>query len=126
MKDGILDNILTVIGDKLPSWICMAVGLSLMLLMAPPVVVDSFEYEMGTNDLQFHLASSYGTYVVIEPISTIGGNVHYQLVRDGLHCCWRHFTPGCSAGFIISEDSYILFRGNGTIRFVLTYYESRP
>jgi len=126
MKDSVFEDVLTNIGDRIPKLVCMAIGLSLMLLMAPPVVVDSVEYEMGSNDLQFHLASSYGTYVIIEPISITEGDVHYQLVRDSLHCGWRHFTPGYSAGFVISEDSYILFRGNGTIRFVLTYYESRP
>jgi hypothetical protein len=121
----IYEDVLTNIGDSIPKLVCMVVGISLVLLMRPPAVVDSVEYELGTNDLQFHLASSYGTYAVIEPISSTG-DVHYQLVRDGLNCCWRHFTPGCSAGFVISENSYILFRGNGTIKFIITYYESRP
>jgi hypothetical protein len=125
MKDSIFEDVLTNIGDGTPKLVCMAIGISLMLLIAPSTMVDSVKYEMGPNDLQFHLVSSYGTYVIIEPTSSTG-DVHYQLVRDELNCGWRHFTPGCSAGFVISEDSYILFRGNGTIRFVLTYYESRP
>ena len=126
MKDSVFEGVLTKIGDGIPILVCMAIGLSLMLLTTPqPLLIDSVECKIGPNDLYFNLFSSYGTYVVIEPISSTG-DVHYQLVRDGLNCGWRHFTPGYSAGFVISEDSHILFRGNGTIKFTLTYYESRP